>query len=366
MPRTRNVQPRPEPTPGPSNNIIVKRPLQDITERFVLISPAVNRVPTPKPRRKVKAPGGIFGAKLRANEPSRIPSPLPPSSPPSVSSAFLLPVPDYHIRSPFILASDGENLDSESENFEPDRYRGGDEANAEVDILNNSDPFGFFAVEKNLKALRAQQEERRPRYRAAPPPHIDTLFKGEHPVTPPTPRKRPSKRRAIASPNALRQSPRTDSMPSTPSPSKPISNKGKGKAVEILDETLEKISVTPTVASRRRPAKRENSEEAGSVVSPVKRRSVRRAVTTTQMTRGAESGRVDKGTKPRTKRGAAFGTGASAARQRSRAKGKAKSTRSSVIDENQREKWERERQERLDYFRRLQDYQVEKENVYVV
>jgi hypothetical protein len=30
------------------------------------------------------------------------------------------------------------------------------------------------------------------------------------------------------------------------------------------------------------------------------------------------------------------------------------------------QKWERERQTRLEYFKKLQDYQVEKENVYVI
>lgn len=175
MPRSRNVQPHPQLSPIPQTKTVVKRPLQDITDRFV---PAVqtSRPPTPKPR----ASEGTFGAKLRSVKPSGFPSSLPPSSPPSVSSAFVLPVPDHHThpQSPSNHVSDVENVDPE---FEPE-----EDIDNELDTLDNSDPFGFFAVEQKLKSLRAHQHDRPPRYRALPPPQINTMISAEHFITPAT------------------------------------------------------------------------------------------------------------------------------------------------------------------------------------
>ncbi|KAG5646849.1 hypothetical protein DXG03_002226 [Asterophora parasitica] len=326
--RTRNASLSPQATPGPSDKIVTKRPLQDITDRFAI--PAVNRLPTTaKPRRKVKVPSA---AKLRAAKPHGLPSSLPPSSPPSTSSR--LPIPDHHDhRSPSIAASDRENIGPQLENSEPAWSLGGD-GDAAVDAVNTSDPFGFFAVEKKLKTLRAK--ERQPQYRAAPPPPISTMFAL---AIPPTPRKTHRKRRAVTSPNSDICS-GADSMPSTPSPSKPINIKGNGFFVRdvrrtdgAMDETLETVLATPTIAGRRRPAKRACKEKND--MPPAKRRRlVRTAATTTRTTRGARSERENNETKRRATGAAASQTGPTT---RSQTKGKGKSTASSAINDDQRE-----------------------------
>lgn len=284
MPRTRNVPARSTFPESPLKDH--KRPLQDITERFVLNSPPVNT--SSKPRRKVKAPGGVLGAKLRAAKPP-IPSSLPPSSPPSASSHFPEPVPQHTYNNDQPMSSSG---DSE---FELPRFeRAEHDFSGKSDPSTGSDPFGFFAVEKKLKAQRAQDENRPPRYRVAPPPLINTALGQEHPATPPTPRKRHRKRRAVASPalsGANVFSPKTDSLPSTPSPSKPSTRKGKEKAVnsdrsqdEIGGDDLDAAAADSTPG--RRPTKKpRNSRIVQDMnTSPValRTRPVRRATTTTK------------------------------------------------------------------------------------
>ncbi|KAF8070378.1 hypothetical protein FPV67DRAFT_1668237 [Lyophyllum atratum] len=384
MPRTRNVQPRPEPAPESSGRSAVKLPLQDITDRFVTYSPVVDRLPIPRPRRRAKAPGGTFGERLAAAKTPAIPSSLPPSSPPSTSSGFPQAEYDHHVHptSPQVPFSDREGHDSQFDLRNPDYDLAFGSVRAEeIESLDNSDPFGFFAVENKLKTLRAQKEDGKPRHRAAPSPQTDRVFSDEHQhlVTPPTPRKRHRKRRAIASPNV--SSPdifnvRTDSMPSTPSPSKPPSGKAKGMVVLIDEDNADSEApkgesletVTPTIASRRKPAKRAcngSTKEVESLDMFDGRRSLRRTAAVEETTRHARSGKGDHGAKSR-KKGSAE-TGIKVPRQRTQGKGNVKSAgNTNVVDNDQRERWERERQERLEYFRKLQEYHVEKENVYVI
>ncbi|KAG6920048.1 hypothetical protein DXG01_010116 [Tephrocybe rancida] len=128
------------------------------------------------------------------------------------------------------------------------------------DSHTSSDPFGFFAVENKLKILRSQQVK--PRYRAAPPPPIPTAR--DDILLLPTPPKRRNKRPANPSPVA--SSLEADSMPSTPSPPKPISRKGKEKedtrSIEgdAVHESLDAITATLRVNARRRSMKRARND----------------------------------------------------------------------------------------------------------
>ncbi|RDB25160.1 hypothetical protein Hypma_007987 [Hypsizygus marmoreus] len=358
MPKTRNT-----------------RPLQDITDRFVS---AVEPLPSPRPRRKVKAPGGTFGAKLRAAKAPAIPSSLPPSSPPSASSRD----PELYVDNRSTSSNYGdENVDPNLELPRFEREPGPSNAlDEDAGPLDTSDPFGFFVVEKKLKALRARPsyiEKQQLRYRAAPPPPIDTALIPGHLVTPPTPRKRRGKRRALASPSISNPdvfSPRTTSMPSSPSPSKPSSRKGKEKAAAKEEkggsdtEMGSDLAVTP---QPRRPTKRlrrqgTSKEIAEAPDRPVLRRSGRRTTATMDNAKAADDGDGSHVRVTRRKRTAATSSRTKPSGEKRQPKGKGKASAATQEDDEQREKWELERQERLEYFRKLEDYQVEKENVYVV
>lgn len=279
MPRTRNVASRPHTT---------KHPLQDITDRYVPIS-AVNRPPTPRPTGKAKIPAiRAFGAPTLSS--------LPPSSPPSASSTYPDPV------APALSAK--HSPQSDVENVPPEMILRSisPEAGSAHSPSSDRDPFGFFAVERKLKALRAQQD-RQLQYRGVRPAQIDTVFKPDI-VTPPTPHKPHKKRQAIASPSGSR----TNSLPSTPSPSKPISNKGKARATSedadngAGDCSLETTSTTPLAAAQRRRVvkrtRKEDGKEEGT--SLARKQSVLRATTIAKKT---ENG-PNKGDKlPRKKRG---------------------------------------------------------------
>jgi hypothetical protein len=302
-----------------------KQPFQDITDQFTTVPdsqppafPSLN-IPTPKPKRKARTPGGTLGAKLRAVRTPAIPSSLPPSSPPSTSSRFPWgeedPEQDENVQPPQHILTTDDPAEDDPLTFEfdlppDDNDNQGyiDEAPEEwvqdeptLDAANMSDPFGFFAVEKKLKAHRAANPTTvRARYRTAPPPVIDTV--PAEPVrdslaTPPTPHKRGDKRRAIASPNQSSAgffNPNTSSMPSTPSPSKPASSKATGKArrggdnsdsQEGGDDTFGgEMGIAKTRASKRLVKKPRNSESplsvAGDPHTPLVERPTRRATAT--------------------------------------------------------------------------------------
>ncbi|GLB37338.1 hypothetical protein LshimejAT787_0403890 [Lyophyllum shimeji] len=380
MPRSRNAQPRAEPKPQPARTAkhAMKRPLQDITDQFVPASPGViARPPTPKPRRGVEPRGSTLGQRpgVIAKAPV-IPSSLPPSSPLSTSSGFPHAASSHYVQamSPMPHATDEAKLDSQFDS-EHGLTIGGVNA-TEAENPDNSDPFGFLAVERKLKALRPRMQVRETRYPSVPPSQPEPKLEVEHLqplIIPGTPHKR-GIRRAIASANLSSPdiySGRTDSMPTTPSPSKPSSGIRKGKAV-LQDEddtdgdtaagSLERPSMTTTSATRRKPAKRARKDEESSGRTP-RRRSLRRAAVAGKARKGREDGESNAGQK----RGATKKAGTKVARRKVQAKGKAKAAGNvNPVDDEQRQRWERERQERLDYFRKLQDYQMEKENVYVI
>ncbi|KAG5650997.1 hypothetical protein H0H81_010256 [Sphagnurus paluster] len=353
MRRTRNTQRAHQNAADVADQKLpVKLPLQDITRHFAASnSPSVNRPAPNLPRRKVKTPGGTFAEKLREAKPLAIQSPLPPSSPPSTSSVFPLHQ-NVHPKSPSIAAA---NLDSDHDFEDLDSN-----THHRADSLNNSDPFGFFAVEKKLKTLRTE-EGKQPRYRAAPPPQIDTMF---HLTTPPTPRKNRIKRSALASPTSD-ISRAASSTPSTPSPLKPISNKGKGKASPVETDIEDTQETTPTIAFRTRAAKRTRTdvEETKEVDSPdpPRKRPVRRA---TAVRASRDDSAKENKVKPRKKRTTVPRT--TRTQSLSKAKAKQKTHIANEDEEDRHDKLERERKDRIEYFKRLEDYRVEKENVYVI
>ncbi|KAF9460717.1 hypothetical protein BDZ94DRAFT_1265353 [Collybia nuda] len=387
-----------------------KQPFQDITDKFVVDSLELPLpiVPTPKPRRRPRAPGGILGAKLRAARNPNIPSSLPPSSPPSTSSR--LPwgdhehdqVHDENACPQHILTSDAPAEDipdfeydlgdaSQDRDFIADAPENWFQGESTPDAANMSDPFGFFAVERQLKAERAAKpiietkSAARAWHRATPSNTIDVTASNppvwDIPSNPSTPHKRVDKRRAIASPNQSSDgffNPNTSSMPSTPSPSKHPTNTAKGKIAPIGEENdrsedaIKSVEVDSTIAktrvSRRLIKKPRSSGDSHTTIShtPLVKRSTRRIPSVRRPTEKPGDRSKNEVLEPPKKNKRTTGT-IGKKPVSSGKRGKGKNTKDlDDLEIMKQEKWERERQARLEYFRKLQDYQVEKENVYVI
>ncbi|EEB91222.1 hypothetical protein MPER_10452 [Moniliophthora perniciosa FA553] len=149
------------------------RPLQDITDEVVHGIPGSDFNARPR-RRRPKVPQGALGQKLKPAIPS---SPLPPSSPVASSSTHgqdFLPIatsdgemPPNQVGHNAWQVDNGDDADEWKENidFSSQWYDGdgnfvapkAEEAEEAVPSPNGSDPFGFFAVEKQLQAERAVQ-----------------------------------------------------------------------------------------------------------------------------------------------------------------------------------------------------------------
>ncbi|KAG6861692.1 hypothetical protein C0995_013261 [Termitomyces sp. Mi166 len=352
-----------------SKKLAAKKPLQDVTDRYKPLYSTVDR-PTPKPNTTLGPTRHI------------LPSSLPPSSPLSASSRPLIDlvnrhVPPMSLSAPENLESEfndepgvggahsihshvgqvtrhtqtmsssaAENLDSNFDEHGPDIAAGEFGVNSYVD----SDPFGFLALENKLKTFRSHQQVE-PRFR--------TIL-----TTPSTPSKKGDERKAIRSPIVSGSEP--SSMSSTLS-LMPISRKGKkrmdAEEKPILEAELDNNTLaTPatslkTNSRQRHPKGVSGTKESG---NPSKKSTLRQTGAAAKFRKGASHGRMrDEGRN--------VTTVAEAVGKATRQKPRVKRTARSPIDANSDvEKWEQERQARLDYFKKLEDYQLEKENVYVV
>ncbi|KAJ6491684.1 hypothetical protein C8R47DRAFT_437077 [Mycena vitilis] len=320
--------------PNPTNPTPHKRPFADITDRFVS--------PAPRLKRKPKTPGGALGEKLRLRvieTTKAFPSSLPPSSPPLYSSSSRgLPllgsedevaqevnedVPLYgHEDFGTMLPSEDDECDSDAENRAP---------------ANLSDPFGFFAVERKLKAERALEPAVAHHGRVT-----DDKERDDGLVMPPTPHKPgPGKRRL-----SHVFSPESASLVSSPSPL-------KGRYSDA--NTSRNVLMAEVDEEEDTPPKRKKARQSSETSLPPRR-----------STRGQTKAVAEKknaAPKPKT-RARKAAPKPSAAKPRS--KGKKKAVEEDDEDDDAQEKFEAERQARLEYFRKLEDYSFEKENVYVV
>ncbi|KAG6837797.1 hypothetical protein H0H93_016165 [Arthromyces matolae] len=233
---------------------------------------------------------------------------LPPSSPPPSTSSQLQIV-------------DHENL--WGSDF--------DERGPVIDPLNvhatiNSDPFGFFALENKLKLLKEQ-----------------------HPKS----RGLQLKRKATGSSLPSSQTVlKTRSLLSSPSPSKPVATKHNGRALEqdmaepgSAEECLEDLTRTVRGKSKQRHA--DNFRELSTSPPPKHARNRRRLPVRVQRRKEQENPIMAESS-PKIKR----------PRKRNERTVKAR-----AIDDNQLQKMAQERQARVDYFKKLEDYQLAKENV---
>lgn len=402
-----------------------KLPLQDITSQFLPAPEAANR----GQENEAAEHGSSQQTENRVNLVSPLPlaqgdalgpmisnhsaltyldSPLPPSSPPSaITSSPQYPriLPQQNT-SWLGLSYQENNLLNEFDNDQPTS------SGSPNVISSNSDPFGFVALERKLKVERGaaapsplkrrhQQDEsdeelelgqvlvadtssprlvrrlKRPSYQDDDSTLPPVISEYPHYATPPTPHKDKKRRLSHEEDGRVRLS--SPSIPSTPSPSKPFVNKSAREA-RREGTPKNKLNDKPEVESVFRKTR---SRTGRGIVKGEP--SMTSKVTATPLELGAsevetEEERVDpkppKATKPKRNP------------KKTRSIGTKKSKKEETADKNdndedcaevcsfpapgysikliQSQKWERERQDRAAYFKRLEGYQVEKEDVYVI
>ncbi|KAF8161480.1 hypothetical protein B0H34DRAFT_840848 [Crassisporium funariophilum] len=348
-------------------------------------------------------------------------SPLPPSSPPTPLSS-----PPLHMRKlPAAHPTWTEHPLSSTRPHHSDDYDPWQEfdnarpvsRDSHETFSTNSDPFGFVALERKLKVEReiapatedheqnledddadehgrilvADTSSPRPVRRLKRPlyeeadlyhedrsnatdravPHLPAILEHPHLSTPPTPHKDKQKKRRLSHEGHDVFSPCSSSIPSTPSPSKASARKRtrpaeKEDALDEFNEELERSQEVVLSTGSARKRSRPSQIEQEPLEAPSENKRTLRARAPKQQL-GEEE-------KPISKRSKRADKGKSVKKPNRKApltavkkpKKNMKDDRNGNDEEDLDEKWERERLERTEYFKRLEGYQVEKEDVYVI
>ncbi|KAH7876734.1 uncharacterized protein C8R40DRAFT_114318 [Lentinula edodes] len=310
-----------------------------------------------RPQRKPKVPKDALGARAKASlkqQSSRKSSPLPPSSPFATSSQ----IPDFlpiatseaseHLETPFY-----EEVSVEEEHdFESDVY-GMLEEPADVQYstysARNSDPFGFFALEAKLKAQRKEQS-------------ITTTSNAPYPQSwePPHSPHKPRIRKRASGKNA--DSP---SLPSSPSPAKPrrVTKQGLAKATNT-DETKIQKALSDDEKDCLDVASQDYQPRKRMKTKAVRRQGQRNGDKSVDPERLARDLKVllPKRSSRRNGKRRSDSNSHEADAKRLRGTTRDKQNKSDTGDQER----DSERQKRLEYFKKLEDYKVAKENVYVI
>ncbi|CAK5266080.1 unnamed protein product [Mycena citricolor] len=345
-----------------------KAPFQDITSRFAAALP-----PTPSSRRRAKAPGGAMGEKkrLRVVDNSRstnraLPSSLPPSSPPRPTSPSIgAPLDEFETGlDPFI--DDENDVSFGRSDFESlsDKGEVDEDSDAENRApANQSDPFGFFAIERKLKAERDAQPHPAPHHASAiehyPARLTDDKGRDDGRLMPATPHKPKAGKPSMES-AAISLGSGVTTIPSSPSPVKGTPGL-VGRAGNEQSPSLRRKHGSPGESSEsdeESPPKKKTNPSPGD--TPLRRSARHRPV------------------KPDAARPARKITSTKTTSTKKKAvKGKGK-RRKEEADEEQEEEEEHqgqvdkvsrqdaERKARVEYFKKLDHYSFEKEDVYVV
>jgi hypothetical protein len=236
----------------------VKQPFQDITDRI------------------------LSNSALHCRTGRTIPSSLPPSSPPSASSHL----PELKLDNYFTNNDQLSSLPVLSSGDEINRVpvEDGDiiDSDEDGDTFDPSDPFGFFAVEKKLKAQRVVVSNRNAR----------TRYRSDSHTALPSPTKQIGKRNIIKFSEGV--SPRTSPLPSTPSPYKPPASRTQPEA-SLSGENAEESGVIHMTSKGRRGTKSRMDESPNTLKASVKKivkpkRPIRRAVIARKQSKAPNSG----------------------------------------------------------------------------
>ncbi|KAF9268495.1 hypothetical protein L218DRAFT_953963 [Marasmius fiardii PR-910] len=365
MPR-RNVTTAPR-----SSNSLSGLPLRDtetaLHDRIVLNS-------NTRSKRRTKAPTGALGRKLKRAEQEQISS-LPPSSPIGPSSSNSLPIASsddgnrdlQDLQEPqgqsFWMDEGGdwkENIDFSSQcydehgNFITPRLQ---EEPKEAFPMNDSDPFGFFAVEEKLKAERSRQPPKVNKSLLPPSKPIAESFK-----PPRTPHKRRIGKRARTNSSRNGSSPaRSDILPSSPSPTKRFSERFTTRETDLGDDVGSALMVDDD-SPPKADVKRKKPRRSDSSVDPERLAKSLTSLLPKRRRRGKNSRSYkdedDSDEQP------------VVTKRQIRGRRKLREVFKRDVDEELEldvdEKMAQERQARLEYFKKLQNYEIVKENVYVI
>ncbi|PPR07093.1 hypothetical protein CVT24_010914 [Panaeolus cyanescens] len=397
-----------------------KLPLQDITHQFLPAPESENRgeefrdIDTEendeRPANSIVATApeaetipSLPAAPPAAIQPTAPISPLPPSSPPpewhSSPAEKSLPIASGSISGNRL--SQNADLFGEWNEIPATQHRSDDVSTGS----SGSDPFGFIALERDLKATRqsaasaqapqhvddaedlgeilvADTSSPRPVRRlkrthdeqpeaceqesdvAEDAPVVSTTTAAPLPYaqyqTPPTPHKDKQKRRRLSYPGHDLFEHCSSSAPSSPSPSKPSTKKktpgAERDALDIFNERLERDPEL-TATQLRIPSRLIGLTTTTPVAAePASQRVLRPRASTSAVS----APELDSPLKPMKKLPKKVKRPASAKKAKQPAKQKDEE------DEAANEKYEQARQERIEYFKRLEGYEVETEDVYVI
>ncbi|TEB38073.1 hypothetical protein FA13DRAFT_1785908 [Coprinellus micaceus] len=358
---------------------VEKLPLQDITSRYL---------PAPESANRGHAQLGVdFDAAAQAGSIRVTATSL------GTANKKLQISPSYHLHLLYLMFAEGSSLKSQSHRWNPESYNAwgefdhvvqeSDRSSRPAPTPRNSDPFGFFALEKKLEVEREHQVEieaedeeaggeilvadtssprpvrRLPKHKyviEAEVAHHQPSSDDDFSHLPPTPQKTVDRTRYSFTTREVDDeqlySPGPSSCPSSPSPSKPrlsLTSSTKRKARTFDDEVDE-------VAAQSSPGSKQPRLEAG-VEEEGNRRQLRSRIVKVEELETSTAVGEDKGKrKARPTKTVKKGL----------KKGKSKASSNVAPEDSDMDEWERERQVRLEYFRELEEYDFETENVYVV
>ena len=334
----------------PQPEIEVKTVLQDITDRYL-----VSSVPQTISKRKPKLPTRKTVPTLTLS--NQIRSSLPPSSPPSTSSHIPVAT-SCHFPEINPLSSDP----------------------MDAGPYAAEDPFGFFAVEEKLKANRLTRVPPVPRSRrilssdsvdASADESLQEAFATPKPVNPlRTPRKRTNARKrklrlSSSSPSSSvsgEGEEEAEEGPSTPSPVK-----ARNQSVEIVDNEAIKKNPQGTSKGKEKETVQDRPKKAKPTEAHMHPMELARNLEALLPRRPKAKADVKKrgqgrNTKMSNPGGHKNPKGGKINKGKAPSKGRQETNESEGEDEEER----RFRQARIDYFKKLDGYEVQTEDVYVV
>ncbi|KAK0459205.1 uncharacterized protein EV420DRAFT_1763648 [Desarmillaria tabescens] len=322
-----------------------------------------------RPRRRGRVPIGALGEKLKLK--ARALSPLPPSSPTRSSSPRLEAGPESDSL-PIATSDDFHEFTTQNTQFgykvedhDQGRYldfsprcygeQGAIFESPPSNRKSGSDPFGFFAVEQTLKAERQEQ----------PLPH-PTVDRNDHaPFTP--------LRQKLYS-AAISDAPRTSgSLPSTPSPAKPeASGSRKRKSSDDSDAEISQIQEdllngddveSQSEEVKVRGGKQKQNKPRESIDPDKLAREWKASLPKRRVRRRTQRGQKEDPDKEESDRKA---TRRRRTKPESKTKTRPKKEEHEAVNVDVDEKFVEERKTRLEFFKKLEGYEIHKENVYII
>ncbi|PPQ85831.1 hypothetical protein CVT25_003462 [Psilocybe cyanescens] len=331
-------------------------------------------------------------------------SPLPPSSPPSnltvspslhpISSAPKL-VDNFHFSSSHSIPQAPYDPWQEFD----DARLAYEESTGKVS--SNSDPFGFVSLERKLKVEReaaaifasdqdhedaalilvADTSSPRPVRRLKRSLQdenelleaVEEVHDHPHYTTPPTPHKDKQKRRRMSHEGHDVFSPCSSSVETSPSPSKAstrkrpqpiLSNDPLDKFNEALDRSYEQ-GMTSEAGIQEKEASTVDPDTVSRNLRSREKRRLHLEFEEDQSEKHGSNKVVVKGKGKSAKKPVSKSRSATIKKNATKKEEESDAEHHSE-HEDLNEKWERERQERVEYFKRLESYEVEKEDVFLI